>query len=584
MDDKEFAQWLRDLDEAEDESPTERCLLADGCNNSDCIDVRLCAEKDVNIQVNNRLHTQEVNNGRALVDHDSILKTAREEGRKYTDYLVLSSDADPFYAGRQSHIKWAEWFMQFYRSEGYDDLPRTKRAFHYDMDSVGMLLPDGTKYRRDNKEHYHHLSKAISYALRLELLPDSKIIEEKQRPETFLPSYNEPEIAAHSWLYSTGSLDLPELPHLPSYAVENYEAVQRYVIELWIEKNTVSPYVRPLAERYKLVMQTCRGRSSEAMAREFVKRIERYKRPVIVLYISDLDPVGQNIPIAMARHVEYYLWKHGSSANVRIIPIVLTLEQVHQQQLPVSEFAENTTEEQRRKFTEQYGINGVVELDTLTGKRHPGVLRTIIETAILQFYDVGLESKVREARRKLEKHLDAGSTWITDQYADEISKLQAVVDAIVEAVGEDRAYTFAQDVEQLWGRMRQDLERKKPSLDDFPVPEGKEVAASGEELFDSTRNEREQLATYKRFQGQEAVKKLKRQGAGSTQISAENARKHTDERMKLSQAQEEEVRTLYRTGEYTQKQLADMFEVSQATVHRILLGKKQIDTTRKVKQ
>jgi hypothetical protein len=142
---------------------------------------------------------------------------------------------------------------------------------------------------------------------------------------------------------------------------------------------------------------------------------------------------------------------------------------------------------------------------------------------------------------------------------------------VVVNVGVERASNFRQDVGSLWARMQRDLENEQPFLSDYPVPEGKEVAASGKELFDSDRDEDKQLSAYKKFQGKEEIMTIRRQGKESTVISAENTRDTT--RIKLTPMQEDEIRTLYATGDYTQTQLGETFGVRQVTIHRILQGK-----------
>ncbi len=57
-------------------------------------------------------------------------------------------------------------------------------------------------------------------------------------------------------------------------------------------------------------------------------------RPTRIFYISDFDPAGDCMPVAIARQFQFWLWKSGHNVDVKLTPLALTKEQVQKYQLP----------------------------------------------------------------------------------------------------------------------------------------------------------------------------------------------------------------------------------------------------------
>ena len=57
-------------------------------------------------------------------------------------------------------------------------------------------------------------------------------------------------------------------------------------------------------------------------------------RPVRILYVSDFDPGGMSMPVAVARKIEFYVRSHDETLDIQVRPVVLTEEQCIEYRLP----------------------------------------------------------------------------------------------------------------------------------------------------------------------------------------------------------------------------------------------------------
>src|SRR5207245_5643701 len=104
------------------------------------------------------------------------------------------------------------------------------------------------------------------------------------------------------------------------------------------------------------------------------------------LPISDFDPAGQSMPVAVSRKLEYFVRRSGLELDVRVFPVVLTLDQVQYYRLPRTPIKE--TERRRLGFELRHG-EGAVELDALEAL-YPGELTSVLSQYIEEYYDASL--------------------------------------------------------------------------------------------------------------------------------------------------------------------------------------------------
>src|SRR5262249_32910956 len=148
----------------------------------------------------------------------------------------------------------------------------------------------------------------------------------------------------------------------------------------------------PLANRYGLNVVTASGEISAIACRQLVERASAAKRPVRILYVSDHDPAGQSIPVAMARKVEYELDRRQERLDIQVRPVALAHEQCAAYGLPRAPIKE--TERRAAKFEEQFGA-GATELDALEAL-HPGELERILVREIRRYWNPDHDRQVDE--------------------------------------------------------------------------------------------------------------------------------------------------------------------------------------------
>lgn len=69
---------------------------------------------------------------------------------------------------------------------------------------------------------------------------------------------------------------------------------------------------------------------------ELLRRAEKHGKPMHVLYVSDHDPAGQNMPRQVARQMQFWLERLGIEQEVTLHPIALTAEQIRAYDLPTA--------------------------------------------------------------------------------------------------------------------------------------------------------------------------------------------------------------------------------------------------------
>lgn len=231
-----------------------------------------------------------------------------------------------------------------------------------------------------------------------------------------------------------------------------------------------------------------------------VGRLERAGRPARILYVSDFDPADQSMPVAMSRKVEYFVEALGLDVDIRVFPVVLTQEQVHEYGLPRTPIKE--TDRRRVGFEERYG-SGAVELDALEAL-YPGQLAAILRGYLDSYYDHTLADRVSQVEELLRSDLSTMEDAVLGAYTPQIEQLKTEHEAL------KQAYTaqvegYSQRVLRLLQAISHDLRENLPDVDRYPVPGPYEADEIGEGLYNSERTYLAQIAAYKEFQGKEPV-------------------------------------------------------------------------------
>src|SRR5438105_2100979 len=392
------------------------------------------------------------------MDYEQIKQLAKATGQRVTDLIVLAPQNDPFYTGTPNDWALAEWFAQLWQAFGYSSGVHIRRV-HYQIVSQDppVLLPNGTPY--ENTMECWDILNLASKAARYLGLVDAAAFRDRRNPE--------PLVYARHWrsrpaVYASGEIEtsdlsLPAFPALPQYQISGYRGQQAYHVELWCEKSTMNDVLEPLCQHYGANLQTGLGELSITATLALVSRLRQANKPARILYVSDFDPAGQSMPVAVSRKIEYFVRTLGLDVDVRVFPVVLTLEQVQHYGLPRTPIKE--TERRRVGFESRHG-EGAVELDALEAL-YPGELQAVLSRYIECYYDSSLHERVTEAQARLQD--DLGFVWhqVLAAYAAEVQQLQSVYEQLQEELAE-RLAGYSQRMQHLWHAMRNDLDAAVP--------------------------------------------------------------------------------------------------------------------------
>jgi hypothetical protein len=290
-----------------------------------------------------------VENGRHERSPYEVLKALQQEirlerGRKppIKDLIVLAPHNDPFYAGKESERQMAEWFAGLWERFGYTGGVHLRRI-HYRIVAEGNILRhDGVLY--ENKtDSWQKLNTAARQARYLGLVDPRSFVDRRN----LTPHVNLAPVqgGGPEWSYEMdtdklariyATLDNSWRNLLPSIETEvsGYfyeEALQPYHVEVWAEKTTMDDILVPLCYRVGVNYVSGAGYQSVTAAVGLLERVSHLEKPCRILYVSDYDRAGQNVPRQVARQLEFWIERYFEdaygAADIRLEPKVLTAEQ-----------------------------------------------------------------------------------------------------------------------------------------------------------------------------------------------------------------------------------------------------------------
>ncbi len=463
--------------------------------------------------------------------------------KRVTDLLALSQQNDPFYVGGAASQRDADWFYDLWQQFGYSDGVHLRRI-HYQLvsQSPRIIRGDGKEYlNTDNCWAY--LCLAAKHARYLGLVSPESFVDRK-KPATvnnsnFLRSGDydycnpDPGYSVDGYInYDDHAIpELPEIealpysPDLSDFDVKGYfynehgwgqDAEQGVLVEVWIEKSTMNDVLEPICGHYGVNLVTGVGELSITSVAELFQRIEKVNLPTRILYISDFDPAGLQMPVSIARKIEFFYHQQEQNGyDIRLQSIALDVNQVQHYQLPRTPIKQS--ELRRGKFEDTFG-SGAVELDALEAL-HPGELAQIVTTHIEQYYDSSITSRTQQARRNLKSELDSQRETVLEMFQSEISEIESDYENLREDYGtiiekfndlvkelqpeiedyQSRMDSILSDFERVNGKVINELESVELDLsdDDYRLPEVELSPEGDTQLYQSERDYLEQLENYK---------------------------------------------------------------------------------------
>jgi hypothetical protein len=356
---------------------------------------------------------------------------AAASGLGLCDLTVLAVQNDPYRYDTHAGHRDGQWFAQ--QIERFLPVGQIHlRGSHYRLVSSGDVnKPDGSPYI-NTESNWICLQKVAQAARWLGYVQFDRIADQRnEAPQIFVPEAP----ATRAWLGS-GEIYWPELDELlPRINCSGFAARQPYRIALIGEKSSLKEVLLPIAEHVggELLLPT--GEASDTMIFGLGARAAADGRPAVVLYFSDFDPAGAQMPISVSRKLQALHDLLYPALQIEVHAVALTIDQVRDLDLPSTPLKE--TEHRADKWRAKYG-HEQTEIDALSALR-PEVLRPIARDAIAPFFDPTLGSRTFEAesqwRDAAEKQLHADTGYIAAkaEITDLLRTLNGVADQIKEA-------------------------------------------------------------------------------------------------------------------------------------------------------
>jgi hypothetical protein len=442
----------------------------------------------------------------------------RGRPKPVAELLAMSRNRDPYYAGQPAQREKAVWFAELWQRL---QLPRGVhlRRIHYRLVSRKRGQPrpvkhDGTPY--ENTELcWEYLQEAGAMARYLKLVPADAFEDHRNPPPKLFMHASGPHGAPAVELEELDWWSLPRirtdlttdlwfpLPGIEAVYGYEYDAGdQPYHVEIWIEKSTMDEVLEPVCRRLHVNLITGEGFQSITNVVKLLQRVCALGKPARIFVISDFDPAGDSMPVAIARQAEFWLPAFAAGADVKVTALALTREQVKAYRLPPIPIKDSDT--RKAGFEERYG-EGAVELDALEAVR-PGALGRLVRDAIAPYRDPTLEDRLAEAEAEARDR--AGEAW-RDRIAPYREELGAIRQEAREIVGhyegrlEELDEALQADLAPLRERLeavrravQEEIDQFAVELPERPTPDTDPVDED-DWLFASERDYFTQLAVYK---------------------------------------------------------------------------------------
>lgn len=437
------------------------------------------------------------------------LKALKKELRcNIPDLIVLAKDNDPFYMASKGQMIWAEWFTEIWERFGFGQGTHLRRV-HYRIVNLDPPLtkPNGEQYKNENKD-WAALLKASKTARYLRMVPKEDFIDRQSPAPLFYADYEDDGLdrRPHIWVEEADGgafgFTLPSMPTMPSPCVGGYGGnLQRYHLEVWIEKSTQNDVLVPLCRKYGMNLITGKGELSITAVVELLERVRMSRRPARLFYVSDFDPAGDKMPVSIARKIEFLA--QGDGLDIRLEQIALTKAQVKEYKLP-RDSIKHKQERGKKRFEEKYG-EGAVELDALEGL-FPGKLAEILTGHVLRYYDTEVDGIASDMSGQAQTHVWRIRQEILNQHEARLDALGEKYHILSQYVKKEleALETETEDLqEDIRDRLNFELSRVK--LSEFPRPTADVAEEHDNVLFDSARAYLDQLWHYKQRQRKQAI-------------------------------------------------------------------------------
>jgi hypothetical protein len=378
---------------------------------------------------------------------DTEIAHAAAAGARLTlkNLTVLAPQNDPFRVDTPARHRDGEWLAVTARDLGLGDRRIHLRGLHYMV--LGRTKPDGTPYTNTDDTWEWLQGDAAKAARWLGYIPFEQIADQRNaEPTVRLFERIEPE----AYVTVDFTVYIPDADALlPRVGVDGFDGIQPYRIILMGEKSSLDEVLSPIAAQYGADLYLPTGEPSDTMLFRMARDAEQDGRPMVVLYFSDCDPAGWQMPISVSRKLQAFKVFAFPELQFEVHRVALMPDQVREYGLPSSPL--KATESRADDWRDAMGVEQT-EIDALAALR-PDLLQQIARDAIRPFFDDTLERRVYAAHDR----------WIiaAQQAIDE--QVDAELRGRIHAEAASKLTTVRAQVEEIRDSMRLDA-------GDFTVP------------------------------------------------------------------------------------------------------------------
>jgi excisionase family DNA binding protein len=378
------------------------------------------------------LALREESEGQCGVLRQVIAKAARENRLGLED-LSLSRERDPYRLDTPAEHRNGKWLK-----EQIDQFVPPNKTIHlrglfYAIVASGRITkPDGAVFVNDYA-NYEFLKNAAEPARWLGYVAFERIHDERnEAPEVFTENNNWGS-SIHLGCLGTEAPTFDGA--MPCFMVNGGMVAQPFRICLIGEKSSLRDILLPIAARVKGELVLPSGDLSNTLLSDIESRAASDGRPLVVLYFSDFDPSGYNMPPSVARKLQALRTLRGHDAlQIQVHAVALTYEQVSRLDLPSTMLKE--TESRAGAWMAAWN-HEQTEVDALA-QLQPDVLRQIALDAIKPFFDETLDSRRSEAANRYRQQVKA-ELEASPEYEGVKAEIEICLDLINEAINELKA-------------------------------------------------------------------------------------------------------------------------------------------------
>jgi hypothetical protein len=306
------------------------------------------------------------------------------------DLTILQRD--PYRLDTPANHRNGQWFHEQVARFAGENSRVHLRGAHYLISSAGDVRKPDRKLYLNNDPDWNWLSEHSARAARwLGYVPFERISDERnEEAELYISDCYPP------WprLVAGDKIELSETASdlMPRFQA-SYYGRQHYRIVLITEKSSLSPILRPIAQRIGGELVPMTGETSDTRIAELAARAALDGRPVLVLYFSDHDPSGWQMPISVSRKLQALRDLLYPGLSIQVRRAALTAQQANRLDLPSTPL--KSTEKRAANWLAETGREQT-ELDALIAL-HPEALRQFALEAIEPFFDTTLDQRVHDA-------------------------------------------------------------------------------------------------------------------------------------------------------------------------------------------